>query len=325
VSSHSVGLAIRPFAESDYERLAEIVTTIDPSAPRSAAWYRHRDRTWNPSHWCLRLVAEQDRAVVGWGEISHMWWAYHPRKFMLRLNVDPAHQHHGIGKQLYTHLDEALRTQDPLLVRAETRDGRSVSLSFLEHRGFREVRRRWESRLELDRFQPDECESVIERLTQGGIRLATFAEESVRNGDQFLRDLFDLEMVANRDEPGFDLDASTAFDQFVSSELQSPEVLHDGSFVALHEQRLVGDSRLKRDPSRERVLHVGYTAVHPAYRGRGIAVALKVRAIGYARARGFAEIRTQNDSTNDAMLHINERLGFVKEPAWIVYEQTSAS
>jgi hypothetical protein len=70
-----------------------------------------------------------------------------------------------------------------------------------------------------------------------------------------------------------DLDASTAFDQFVSSELQSPEALHAGSFVALHEQRLV----------------------------------------------------SENDSTNDTMLHFNERLGFVKEPAWIVYEQTAAS
>jgi GNAT superfamily N-acetyltransferase len=83
-------------------------------------------------------------------------------------------------------------------------------------------------------------------------------------------------------------------------------------------------SRLSRDSGQPGTLHVGFTGVHPIYRGRGIATALKLRTLEYARREGFREIRTQNDTTNAAMLHINAALGFATEPAWIIFEKRFA-
>ncbi len=53
------------------------------------------------------------------------------------------------------------------------------------------------------------------------------------------------------------------------------------------------------------------------YRGLGIATALKLRTIEYAQRDGYRVIRTFNSSRNDAMLAINQNLGFVRQPAWI--------
>ncbi|HEU5317585.1 MAG TPA: GNAT family N-acetyltransferase, partial [Chloroflexota bacterium] len=60
------------------------------------------------------------------------------------------------------------------------------------------------------------------------------------------------------------------------------------------------------------------------YRGKGIAMALKVRGVRYAREHGYREIRTNNDTANRPMLRINEAMGFVKQPAWIIFHKTFA-
>lgn len=66
------------------------------------------------------------------------------------------------------------------------------------------------------------------------------------------------------------------------------------------------------------VLHNGLTGVQTAWRGRGLALALKLCALHAARARGFARARTLNHTANAPMLAVNRRLGFVPEPADLV-------
>jgi mycothiol synthase len=312
---------IRPFEDGDYGRQARIGAAINPGLDRGLAWYRQSDQAWDPSLRRVRLVAECDNVVVGWGDVGHMWWAFHPRKFVLRLNVDPAYQQQGIGSQLYGALMNKLAAWNPMLLGAETRKSWPHSLEFLTRRGFAEHHRRWESCLVLNAARLEPFAGAYERMAQQGLEIVTFAEERARRGARFLRDVFDLEVRAQTGEPGFDLGILT-YERFVANEIETGDALDHGSVLALDGQKLVGVCRLGRQPSVPSQLHIGFTGVQPEYRRRGIASALKLRTVEFGRAHGFAEIRTENDTTNAAMLHINAALGFRLEPPWIILEKS---
>jgi GNAT superfamily N-acetyltransferase len=64
------------------------------------------------------------------------------------------------------------------------------------------------------------------------------------------------------------------------------------------------------------VAHHMITGVRRAYRGRGIAQALKVLTIRRGREWGALRMRTNNDSKNAPMLAINRKLGFQAQPGF---------
>ncbi len=64
------------------------------------------------------------------------------------------------------------------------------------------------------------------------------------------------------------------------------------------------------------------TGVLPAYRGQGLALALKLRAIDAALARGCPLILTENHEDNAPMRAINRKLGFVPDAPGVSYTKT---
>jgi GNAT superfamily N-acetyltransferase len=312
-------IALRAVAPDDYARLAAIAAAIDPEESRGPEWYRERDASWSPRLQRYRLAADREGVLVGWGEIGQGWWAYHPRKFHLRLNVDPAIQRQGIGGCLYTALlDYARANWDPLQISAEAMEAHPWSIAFLEHRGFREAHRRWDSSLNVPEARIDRLGDATRRVADQGLRLTSVQDEHQARGDRFDRDLFEFEQRVYLDEPGYDPEGSLQFDQFMAFERSPKTALDDGSFLALDGARMVAVSRLRRDSRGGGILHVGFTGVDSDYRGRGLAVALKLLTIEYAQRHGFPEISTENDSTNAPMLHINLELGFKRGPASII-------
>lgn len=310
---------IRPFEERDYGRIAEVAAVAEPERGRDAEWYRQRDATLDAKVRNLRLLAELDGRVVGWGDLFNTWWMYHPRKFQLRLNVQPDVQGQGVGSAIYERLMDT--NWSPLQINCEARETRPHSASFLQHRGFNEVARRWESQLRVAEAQFDRFAEAMQHLRAERIRIVNMADERRRRGDSFTRELFDLEQLTYLDEPGYDPEGTLQFDQFVANELDPSIFVEAASYLAVHGEQMVGLSRIERDRASSQHLHVGFTGTHPDYRGRGIAFALKLHTIHYAQAHGYTAISTTNDSHNAPMLHINAVLGFQRQPAWIVFEK----
>ena len=96
-------------------------------------------------------------------------------------------------------------------------------------------------------------------------------------------------------------------------------MIPDAYFIAVDRDRLVGVSILMSDPLDKSHLNTDDTGVHRDYRRRRIALALKLHGMAYAKSHGYTTIRTLNESTNQRMLKINERLGFEKRPPWIAF------
>jgi RimJ/RimL family protein N-acetyltransferase len=61
-------------------------------------------------------------------------------------------------------------------------------------------------------------------------------------------------------------------------------------------------------------LYNGFTAVSREYRGRGLALAAKIKSMAFAKQQGAAYIRTNNHATNERMLAVNRKLGYQPEP-----------
>jgi RimJ/RimL family protein N-acetyltransferase len=53
-----------------------------------------------------------------------------------------------------------------------------------------------------------------------------------------------------------------------------------------------------------------FTGTMPGYRGRGLALAVKLGSIHWAAERGVTSMVTRNDDVNAPMLAINRRLGY---------------
>ncbi|HEY0584444.1 MAG TPA: GNAT family N-acetyltransferase [Chloroflexota bacterium] len=317
-------LTIRAFDARDYEALTALGTALDPGYAFTSTMLRHRDATMEPRVRYVRLTAEVDQHVVGFGRIMHIWWNFHPHRYQLRVEVDPAWQRQGIGSALFERLLADLRTWDPELVRAESRAANSAAVSFLDHRGFQEWRRRWESVLQVTTANVAPLAAGAARAEAAGVRITTYDVEATHR-PSLPHDLYEVEMAISRDEPAMEPGAETmSFERFRAIELDTPDSVAEGHFLALDGDRIVGVSRLMRDLRHPHVLRQAFTGVHPEYRGHGIAQALKLRTIEFARAGGYREIRTSNDSTNGPMLHINEVMGFQRETPIIIFERRFA-
>ena len=103
-------------------------------------------------------------------------------------------------------------------------------------------------------------------------------------------------------------------------DLEDDLALPDAFFVAAVDGAYVGQCTARRRPNSEDSLQIGITGVLPAYRGRGIARALKLELHAYAKTYGFREIHTNTAKQNEAMVALNTSLGYAIVESWGGYE-----
>ena len=87
--------------------------------------------------------------------------------------------------------------------------------------------------------------------------------------------------------------------------------------IALADDEVVG---LRLDPPQRRsgALWQRADGGAPAWRNRGVAIAIKRRQIAWARSAGVRVDRTSNELRNAPMRRVNEHLGYVREPDEVV-------
>jgi GNAT superfamily N-acetyltransferase len=311
-----MSLVIRPFTPSDYAAMNDIYNAIFPDRPRTVAEWQHEDSTRDPQYISQRLIAEVDGQPIGYGLWAHMPWMFHPQKFMVSVDIDPIFHGHGYGKALYDRILAELQPHDPVLLRGVVNEAQERGVRFLIDRGFREEQRIAESRLDTTTFDWTPFADVEAGVLAQGIAIRTLADLEA-DPDRY-RKLYDLITLVERDIPSPEPIQSMPFDQWMRGRISSPNLIPDAYFVALDGERYVGMSTLWNAQGNPH-LWTGLTGTHPDYRGRKIALALKLRAIRYAQDHDRRYIWTDNASTNRPMLLINERLGFVQQPAWIWY------
>lgn len=315
------GIEIRRFTPDDYVALTRLNNLTYSDFQKEKEELRFRDES-NPPH-CRweRWVAESDGHVIGFAGYYQNPGSYHPRKFTLWLGIDPEWYGRGTGRRLYRQVLDAIELRDPLTLDAWTRDDMPCRVGFLERRGFVRDMLLWTSVLDLTGFDAARFGDAVPAVEAQGIQLRSVAD--LEGSDPDVRGkMFDLWLELREDVPmpPGDQRSEVPYERWAQRH-DRPEFYPAGYFVAVDGDRFVGTSQLWHSPWPD-TLRTGMTGVRRAYRRRGIALALKVHSLQFVRALGYRRVLTENESNNTGMLGINERLGFVKNPAWIHYLKT---
>jgi len=306
-----MNFTIRPVRPEDYEALAQTNRLAMPGTDDTAESLLEEDQA---THAITRWVVEVDGRVIGSASWFQLPKRLHPHKFWMDGAVHPDYQGRGIGQALFDQVLSALMPKAPISLRTFSREDYANTLRFLGKHGFVEAKRTWASQLDLAAFDFTPYQGQPERVEASGIRLVQLTDLQSQPGwEERFRTLYNAIQL---DVPDFEPSTALPMETFQQTYLAAKGFLPEGHFLALDGDRWVGLSSLwtRGEPG---PMDIGLTGVLPEYRRRGIALALKLRAMAWARGLGVTRLKTSNASTNKGILAINERMGFVKEPAWI--------
>ncbi len=315
-------ITIRTFQDEDYAPAIALSNLVYPDYPWSESEWRHWDEQYDGQRVQLvRLVAEDPEGkMVGVAEWHHNPQSYDPQKLTIDVMVHPEHQGHGIGSRLYAALEAGMAPLEPVLLWANARETHTSGVRFLERRGFEEKRRAWESRLPVAGFDPAPFVEKAARAVED-LEVTTVAADREKD-PEWIQKLYDLDLEVGEDVPRVDVYTPLPLEEHMKRMLENPTWLPDAHFLAKDAGGgYVAESNMFRSDELPDILYQGITGTRRTHRGRGVALALKLRTVEYARQRGTREIRTWNDTLNAPMLHINVKMGFVRQPAWISFEK----
>ncbi len=313
---------IREFKVDDLPSLVSIRNLIYSDYPTTIEELEHEFSNFDHTKYLMKkyVATNKQDEVVAYGYYYHEPILYHPHKFSLELAVHPEWQKQGIGSHLYNLLFKEWVSLNALIIRTSSREDKHDSLSFITNRGFKEKRRSWESRLQVQEFVLDNFVQAVSQIQQHGIEITTLAEE-VRKTETAYEKLYEHHTTTMGDMPLPDTYTPVSYEEFIKQVIKSPNLLPEAFFIAKAGELYVGESYLATSKADSTQLYQGLTAVRQEFRGKGIAIALKIKVIEYAQKNNYHTIKTWNDSENPSMLGINQKLGFVRQPAWIQFEK----
>ena len=178
-----------------------------------------------------------------------------------------------------------------------------ASLRWTERRGFVEVGRNSVLALDLTAIHPPEV------AAPDGVEIVSWAElPDAAPG------MYEVAREAYPDIPGEEATGVEPFEQWLSMDMQGAGDRPEATFLALAGGEVVAYAKLSLSRARPTVAMHDITGVKRAWRGRGIAGALKAAEIAWAIENGYERLETQNEERNEPIRRLNQRHGYVVEP-----------
>ena len=307
---------IRLFTPDDYVMYNKLSNTLYPDYAITVDETRFLDQHLGAEGTHRRWVMENNGSIIATCEYSQFLEGGQAGEFGVNVMVHPDLQHQGIGTSMSNYLLAALQARNAVSVRNRVREDMLPGIYFLKKQGFCETKRSWESLMDVRHFNRALFAPVEEAVRAQDIEI--IAAPVLASDPERDQKLYALYCELSQDMPGTAAGKVMSYYAFMDYVLNGSLSLPDAFFVALHNGKYIGMSFLQAS-RQDNTLYTGLTGVQRAYRRRSIALVLKLHAITYAQAHNHQQIRTWNDTTNIAILSVNERLGFVKQLAWIYF------
>jgi GNAT superfamily N-acetyltransferase len=299
----AMGVTIRPTTTDDeVDRWLEVRNAVEPQ-PMTRAGLRAERSSINAS---LDLIAEADRRVVGaggvaWGPISE-----ETRGVFIGLWVLPEHRRQGVGSRLYEQLAAFARGHGMERVMSGVLEGDTASIQFAENRGLRIDGGGQFGHLDLSAMDGRPPLEAIEDVS-----VTTFAERP-----DLERELYELDLLVHPEIPFFAAEPLPSFEAWHATAAGDPGFVAELSLVAIEADHVIGAVQIY--DAADGTAFIGMTTVHPVARRRGIARHMKLVLAERARAAGWRRLETYNDGTNARIRALNESLGYVYDPMFVI-------
>jgi GNAT superfamily N-acetyltransferase len=286
--------------DADLSAFVAVCNETTPDEPNSVENLRWEDAAYPGAS---RFLAERDGRPVAAASVGRIY-QYPPEYdgFWAHVNVAADSRGEGIGSALLSLVSDRARVAGKTALHVPASEVRPEAIAFLTHRGFAEYERAKIVRLDLAGLAPPPIDLPT------GVTLTTLADRP-----DLVPGIHALAVEAFEDIPGGDEPTSAGdLAEFRVRDVDRPSIPPGAFMIALETAtgRAIGYASLFMMPGDSRGAWHDMTAVRRAWRGRGLAGALKRATIGWAVGNGLDRLETGNDLDNAAMRAVNARLGY---------------
>jgi GNAT superfamily N-acetyltransferase len=309
---------LRPAAPHEAELAADLMTAAFPREPQdpilTARRWNHPKDGWSHG----RFIANFGDTPVAFVEWQHGSWALLPeRHCWVEVWLDRAHMDEGVLTYLWEWAEDSAAAAGARTLNAACGEDEPEMLRVLAALGYERQRTERVWSLDLadaaERITAD-AEAAQDRMRSAGIELTTL--DKWEDPDRFQK-LHELNELVRPDIPHTGAILPQTIQDFMVR-VGAPNTPPARWWIALDGSAPVAMSCLSYPPVRG-VVWTAFTGTHPGYRGRGIARAVKLQTLAQAAELGIPEVRTDNDSENAPMLHINATLGYTTMPGYVSF------
>ncbi len=278
--------------ETDELASLEVYNTVWPhDAVTIEAVHSYRDSALDYIDYLVR----EDGVVLGSG--AGAIFGYRASRVVTLITVLAGQRQRGAGTALYRAISGWASERGVRELEASVSGDDPESLSFAQRRGCTEERRQVGLVLSLAGVAP------LRVQPPAGIQIVTWAQRP-----DLARGMYQVDLETHHDIPGFEEVAVEPFEDWMTHNMRRPTDSPEATFIALDGEEVVGVAKLSL--TAPTTAGHSLTAVRRAWRGRGIAAALKATAINWALANGYTELHTSNEERNAPIQRLNARLGY---------------
>ncbi|MBE8476649.1 GNAT family N-acetyltransferase [Streptomyces justiciae] len=288
---------LHPEARADLEDFVRVRESALPFmiyTPDSVAYdlaHMHTDAHYRP------LVAEEDGEVIGTAQVGLVYDSPEPGQGYVNVYVHPERTRRGAGTLLVNAAEEHLAALGASRLYAWVLD-EPANRAFAERRGYHASRSAYFLRLDLANGTLPPLQ-----VPPPGVEL--------RTGTDFAADprpLFELDAATIADEPGDVDNEFTDYEAWLRETWHHPLISQELTTVAVVDGRPAAFSMARTDGGTR--YGTVMTGTGRDFRGKGLAKLAKNDSLHRARAAGFTEAVTGNDTGNGPMIAINKWFGY---------------
>jgi GNAT superfamily N-acetyltransferase len=302
----ATGVAIELIESPDPAAYARIASAVMRWIPISAAEVEHRRSVMTRRDW-LGLLDGEPVGVAACGVVPGRETSTAAASSFAVL---PAVRHRGVGGALYREVSAAARAFGRAELEAFAFDDDPDAAGFAAGHGFTAVARVRALRLPLAGCARPAV------APPDGVAITTVAETAGLEPG--------IWEVASESWPDIPYDGDVPLqppplEQFTDVYLGGPGFIPEATFAAVREREVLGYGMLQWLSRADGIALHEMLAVRRAWRGRGIARALKAAQIAWAIDTGLTELRTANEERNVPARAVNAHFPYVPMPDGIVW------